>query len=154
MNINCSKNTELFVNSPLEMTENWQRFNCSELYFNFQPLMPAAQMVLFVWLLVRAILRGQWRSAIMESGALPAMTAGTGMMLQWSINSWGSREQVSWEIVTISNTRMHAHTLQTRIHAQMHAHTHKQVVSLHSLSGRTGYTSNCKNMHNYMTSCK
>jgi len=57
---------------------------------------PAVQMVLFVWLVVRAVLRGQWRSVIVESGALSVMTAGTGMMLQWSANSWDSREQVGW----------------------------------------------------------
>ena len=38
--------------------------------------------------------RVQWRSVIVESGALSVMIAGTGMMLQWSVNSWGSREQV------------------------------------------------------------
>ena len=56
--------------------------------------MAAVQMVLFVWLVVRAVLRGQWRSVIVESGALSVMTAGTGLMLQWSVNSWDSREQV------------------------------------------------------------
>ena len=57
--------------------------------------MPAVQTVLFVWLVVRTIPKGQWRSVIEESGALSVMMAGTGMMLQWSVNSWGSREQVS-----------------------------------------------------------
>ena len=56
--------------------------------------MPVAQMVLFVWLVVRAILRGQWRSVIMESGALSVMIAGTVMMQQWCVNNWDSREQV------------------------------------------------------------
>ena len=56
--------------------------------------MPAAQMVLLVWLVVRAILRGQWRSVIMESGALSVMIAGTVMMQQWCVNNWDSREQV------------------------------------------------------------
>ena len=65
------------------------------LYFNFQPLMLAAQMVLYVWLVVKAMVRGQWRSVIVESGALSVMTAGTGLMLQWSANNWDSREQVS-----------------------------------------------------------
>ena len=61
----------------------------------FQPLMLAVQMVLFVWLVVRTVLRGQWRSVIVESGALSVMTTGTGIMLQWSANSWDTREQVS-----------------------------------------------------------
>ena len=65
--------------------------------------MPAVQMVLFVWLVVRAIVRGQWRSVIVESGALSVMTTGTGMMLQWSANSWDSREQVGCVIFAISN---------------------------------------------------
>ena len=56
--------------------------------------MLAAQMVLYVWLVVKAMVRGQWRSVIVESGALSVMTAGTGMMLQWSASSWDSREQV------------------------------------------------------------
>ena len=84
------------------MTEN-RRFICSEMYFNFQPMMPAAQMVLFVWLVVRAMVREQWRSVIVESGALSVMTTGTGMMLQWSANSWDSREQVGCVVVAISN---------------------------------------------------
>ena len=57
--------------------------------------MPAAQMVLFVWLVVRAVLRGQWKSVIAESGVLSVMTAGAGLMLQWSVSSWDSKEQVS-----------------------------------------------------------
>ena len=57
--------------------------------------MPAAQMVMFVWLVVRAVVREQWRSVIVESGALSVMTDGAGMMLQWSANSWDFREQVS-----------------------------------------------------------
>ena len=57
--------------------------------------MPAAQMVPFVWLVVRTVVRGQWRSVIVGSGVLSVMTAGTGMMLQWSVSSWDSREQVS-----------------------------------------------------------
>ena len=73
------------------------------MYFNFQPLMPAVEMVLFVWLVVRAVVRGQWRSVIVESGALSVMTTGTGMMLQWSANSWDSREQVGCFVVAISN---------------------------------------------------
>ena len=73
------------------------------MYFNFQTLMPAVQMVLFVWLVVRVVVRGQWRSVIVESGALSVMTTGTGMMLQWSANSWDSREQVGCVVVAISN---------------------------------------------------
>ena len=61
--------------------------------------MPAVQMVLFVWLVVRAVVREQWRSVIVESGALSVMTAGTGMMLQWSVSSWDSREQVGCVVV-------------------------------------------------------
>ena len=49
--------------------------------------MLAVQMVLFVWLVVRAMLREQWRCVMVESGALSVMTAGTLMMLQWSVNS-------------------------------------------------------------------
>ena len=56
--------------------------------------MPAVQMVLFVWLVVKAIVRGQWRSVIGESGALSVMMTGTGMMLRWCANSWDSRDQV------------------------------------------------------------
>ena len=56
--------------------------------------MLAAQMVLFVWLVVRAMVRGQWRCVTVESGALSVMTAGTAMMQQLSANSWDSREQV------------------------------------------------------------
>ena len=44
------------------------------------------------------MVRGQWRSVIVESGALSVMTAGTGLMLQWSVNSWDSREQVSCDV--------------------------------------------------------
>ena len=62
----------------------------------FQFLVPAVQMVLFVWLVVKAILKGQWRSVIVESGALSVMTAGTAMMPRWSANSWDPREQVGW----------------------------------------------------------
>ena len=58
--------------------------------------MPAVQMVLYVWSVVRAVVRGQWRSVIAGSGALSVMTTGTGMMQQWSANSWDSREQVSY----------------------------------------------------------
>ena len=57
--------------------------------------MPAVQMVLFVWLVVKAIVRGQWRSVIGESGALSVIMTGTRMMLQSSVNSWDFREQVS-----------------------------------------------------------
>ena len=67
-------------------------------------MMLAAQMVVFVWLVVRAILREQWRCVIVESGALSVMTAGTVMMLQWSVNSWGSREQVGCDVVAFSNS--------------------------------------------------
>ena len=56
--------------------------------------MPAVQMVLFVWLVVKATVRGQWRSVIGESGALSVMTDGTGMMLWWCANSWDTRDQV------------------------------------------------------------
>ena len=56
--------------------------------------MLAAQMVLFVWLVVTAMVRGLWRCVTVESGALSVMTAGTTMMQQWSVNNWGSREQV------------------------------------------------------------
>ena len=69
----------------------------------FQSLVPAAQMVLFIWLVVRAIMRGQWRSVIVESGALSVMTAETTMMLQWSVNSWYPREQVGWPIRNIGS---------------------------------------------------
>ena len=61
--------------------------------------MPAVQMVLYVWLVVRAVVRGQWRFVIVESGALSVITAGTGMMLQSSANSWDTREQVSCVVV-------------------------------------------------------
>jgi len=44
------------------------------------------------------VVRGQWRSVIVESGALSVMTAGTGMMLQWSANSWDFREQVGCDV--------------------------------------------------------
>ena len=44
------------------------------------------------------MLREQWRSVIVGSGALSVMTAGTGMMLQWSVSSWDSREQVSGDV--------------------------------------------------------
>ena len=64
-----------------------------------QPLMPAAQMVMFVWLVVRAMVREQWRSVIVESGALSVMTAGAEMMLQWFASSWDSREQVGCDVV-------------------------------------------------------
>ena len=60
-----------------------------------QPLMPAAQMVMFVWLVVRTMPKEQWKSVIAESGALSVMTAGAGLMLQSSVSSWDSREQVS-----------------------------------------------------------
>ena len=66
--------------------------------------MPTVQMVLFVWLVVKAMLRGQWRSVIVESGVLSVMTAGAGMMLQWSVSSWDSREQVCCLAITISNS--------------------------------------------------
>ena len=56
--------------------------------------MPAVQMVLLVWLVVKAVVREQWRSVIVESGALSVMTAGAGMMLQWFASSWDFREQV------------------------------------------------------------
>jgi len=84
------------------MTEN-RRFICSEMYFNFQPLMPAVQMVPFVWLVVRVVVRGRWRSVIVESGALSVMTTGAAMMQQWSVSSWDSREQVGCVVVAISN---------------------------------------------------
>ena len=48
------------------------------------------------------MVREQWRSVIMESGALSAMTGGAVMMQQWSANSWDSREQVGCD-VAISN---------------------------------------------------
>ena len=66
--------------------------------------MPAVQMALFVWLVVRTVLRGQWRSVIVESGALSVMTTGTAMMLQWSVSSWDSREQVCCFAVAVSNS--------------------------------------------------
>ena len=56
-------------------------------------------MVLFVWLVV---MREQWRSVIVESGALSAMIAGTVMMQQWSANSWDSREQVRSALETMT----------------------------------------------------
>ena len=40
----------------------------------------------------------------MESGALSVMITGTGKMLQLSVNSWDSREQVGSAFVTISNS--------------------------------------------------
>ena len=86
-----------------EITENG-RFICSGLYFNFQPMMPAVQMVLFVWLVVRVVVRGQWRFVIVESGALSVMTAGAEMMQWWSVSSWDSREQVGCVVVAISNS--------------------------------------------------
>ena len=62
--------------------------------------------------MVRTMLREQWRSVIVESGALSVITAiawvaalaGAGMMLQWSANSWDSREQVGCDVVSISNS--------------------------------------------------
>ena len=66
--------------------------------------MPAVEMVLFVWLVVRAVVRGQWRFVIVESGALSVMTTGTAMMQQWSANSWDFREQVGCIVVAISNS--------------------------------------------------
>ena len=66
--------------------------------------MLAAQMVLYVWLVVKAMVRGQWRSVIVESGALSVMTTGIAMMLQSSANSWDSREQVGCVVVAISNS--------------------------------------------------
>jgi len=68
-----------------------------------QPLMPAVEMVLFVWLVVRAV-RGQLRSVIVESGALSVMTAGAEMMLQWFASSWDTREQVGCDVVEGSVT--------------------------------------------------
>ena len=56
--------------------------------------MSAVHMVPFVWLVVRAVVREQWRSVIVESGDLSVMTAGTAMMLQSSVSSWDTREQV------------------------------------------------------------
>ena len=67
-------------------------------------MMPAVQMVLYVWLVVRAVVRGQWRSVIVEPGALSVMTAGAGMMLQWSVSSWDTREQVCCLAVVVSNS--------------------------------------------------
>ena len=58
-------------------------------------MMSAVYMVPFVWLMVRTVVRGQWRSVIVESGALSVMIAGTAMMLQSSVSSWDTREQVS-----------------------------------------------------------
>ena len=63
--------------------------------------MLAVQTVLFVWLVV---MRGRWRYVIVESGALSVMITGTGMMPQWSVNNWGSREQVGCNVVAISNS--------------------------------------------------
>jgi len=56
--------------------------------------MPVVKMALYIWLVVRAMLRELWRSVWAESGALFVMTAGMGMMQQLSANSWGSKEQV------------------------------------------------------------
>ena len=64
--------------------------------------MPTVWMVSFIWLVVRAEVRGQWRFVIVESGALSVMTAGTAMMLQWSANSWDSREQVGCDMSTVT----------------------------------------------------
>ena len=58
-------------------------------------------MVLLVWLVVKTVVRGQWRSVIVESGALSVMITGTTMMQQWCVNSWDSREQVSYIVVML-----------------------------------------------------
>ena len=71
------------------------------MYFNFQLLMLVVQTVLFVW---PVVMRGQWRYVSVESGALSVMITGTGKMLQLSVNSWDSREQVGSAFVTISNS--------------------------------------------------
>ena len=69
-----------------------------------QPLMPAVEMVLFIWLVGRTVVRGQLRSVIVESGALSVMTAGAEMMLQWFASSWDTREQVGCDVVEGSAT--------------------------------------------------
>jgi len=51
-------------------------------------------MVLFVCYMVRTVVRGLWRSAWVESGALCVITAGIALMQQSSANSWDSKEQV------------------------------------------------------------
>ena len=66
--------------------------------------MQPAQMVLFVCLVVRAMLRELWRSVWVESGALFVMTGGVGIMQQLSANSWGSKEQVRC-FNTVSNVK-------------------------------------------------
>ena len=58
-------------------------------------------MVLLVWLVVGTVVRGLWRSVIVESGALSVMMAGMGMMQQLSASSWDSREQVSYIVVML-----------------------------------------------------
>ena len=53
------------------------------------------------------MLRGQWRSVIVESGALSVMTGGAGIMLQWSVNSWDSREQVGSALEALTAVDLH-----------------------------------------------
>jgi len=38
--------------------------------------------------------REQWKSVLVKSGALCAITAGVALMQQWSASSWVTREQV------------------------------------------------------------
>ena len=64
--------------------------------------MPAVQVVLFVWLVVRAVQRGLWNSVSVGSGAQSVIRAGVVVMLQWCASSWDSREQVTCSINTTS----------------------------------------------------
>ena len=45
-------------------------------------------MVMFVWLGAPISMRVEWRCASMTSGGQCVITAGTGLMLPWSANSW------------------------------------------------------------------
>ena len=58
-------------------------------------------MVLFVWLVGKTMVRGRWRCVIVESGALSVITTGTGMMLQWSVNSCDTRKQVGCDVLIL-----------------------------------------------------
>ena len=44
--------------------------------------MAAVQTVLLIWLVDEAVVRGQWSSVIVESGALSVMMVGMKMMQQ------------------------------------------------------------------------
>ena len=76
--------------------EDSSAVNC---IFFFQPLIPGVLMVLFVWLVGKTMVRGRWRCVIVKSGALSVITTGTGMMLQWSVNSCDTRKQVGCDVL-------------------------------------------------------